>query len=515
MFSKLAIPAAMAMTAPTHPIELFFAYLCVLERTCAEDCVAMVFQMFHSTLLSSPFEEYPLTKRFSTPLITPLLIAASVSTSFPFRWIILPFGFSKFAICLQAASFALLGRVEKTETFLLSQPNYLRDIGDTRTTCQPASIKLGDNVYTVNPPALGSPEEIETIASPGMFEWTFGDITKPDDEIPGRTYAGFLYEGDSLDCNFADTSYKYGFCGLCRMQRNPFYVKLCTSFDLSITKLPNFAIKLQTKLKKRLIDVFSAYTNLTIEPNSLPLSAFPPTYAEIQPDLYRNRTITPRDIYSATIWVGDMAFVPSPNYRFHDNDSIAMETPEASIYVQDSKVSIGFFQMFLETEALGSSGFQLSILGIGDIRPLGQEHALTVFPPIAILFNNSYTTLGWLMEIAISDLNQRRIGATYICVKSIRKWRPFITLISVALGSSSGVFGAVWALLICLARQYDTHKIRHQRTEDKEDEPPKTGESFHDVDLLTIRHTSTEPLITGPDLDLASPTSEVSPGPIE
>lgn len=92
-----------------------------------------------------------------------------------------------------------------------------------------------------------------------------------------------------------------------------------------------------------------------------------------------------------------------------------------------------------------------------------------------------------MMDLAADDLHGKEIGSTYLCTKTTKKWLPVLKVISVTLGSSSGLFSGIFSyIIVAFARRYDRHnntrRIREAQTNmDKatftndEDE-----DSFHD-----------------------------------
>lgn len=76
------------------------------------------------------------------------------------------------------------------------------DENGTGTSCVAASIRLGDDVYTVESGNGNTdPEGLGVAESPGSFQWTIGDISRSSDEAWGKVYTGFLYDGDPMSCN--------------------------------------------------------------------------------------------------------------------------------------------------------------------------------------------------------------------------------------------------------------------------------------------------------------------------
>ncbi|EFP76089.2 uncharacterized protein PGTG_02530 [Puccinia graminis f. sp. tritici CRL 75-36-700-3] len=413
----------------------------------------MVVSFLNNKVFSS-FGQYPLTKEFSNQKITPIL---TISCGLVYA------GLLAFNILTQ-------GHGETSESLLLSYPENKIDENGTGTSCGPASLRLGDDVYTVQPGNVeNDPEGLGAAQAPGSFQWTIGDISRSSAAAWGKVYTGFLYDGDPMSCNvtsasftyqFQDTNYKYSLCGLCFLPTYEFRVKLCTTFDLSTTNLPNFAKDLQQSLQSRLGNMDSAYRNLSFEPHTLPLSAYPPYYSQDQIDVYGNKTLTSSDFTQLSIWIGDINFVPFVKNKPLQNTNHSDGTPQGNIFIHRSDKPTDFFSAFKITGDTSASGFQFSVLGVGGVRPLGSEYNLGSIPAsLSDLFQTSLSTLGWMMNAASADLNGRSIGATYLCTRTRKKWKPFITLVSVAVGSSSGVFGAFLAFMIFLARKYDERSL--------------------------------------------------------
>ncbi|PLW40608.1 hypothetical protein PCANC_13034 [Puccinia coronata f. sp. avenae] len=406
-----------------------------------------------SNKIFSSFGQYPLTKQFTNQKITPILM---LSCGFVYA-------------ALLAFNILTQGHEITSESVLLSYAENKVDQNGVGTSCGPASLKLGDDVYTVESGSgENDAEGLGVAESPGSFQWTIGDISRSGGAW-GKVYTGFLYDGDPMSCNVTsasfsyqlqDTNYKYSICGICFIPTYGFRIKLCTTLDLSTTNLPNFAKDLQESLQSRLGNIDSAYGNMTFEPHTLPVSAFPPSYTSDQPDLYGNKRFTSSDLTQLTIWIGDMNFVPSPHAKRLSKKNRFEETPQGDIFVHRDDSPSDFFGAFKSTVDSDASGFQFSVLGVGGVRPLGNRHDLTTLPTaLADLFQESLATLGWMMNAASEDLNMRSIGATYLCTRTRKKWKPFITLISIAIGSSSGVFGACLAAMLFLARKWDERSL--------------------------------------------------------
>ncbi|KAI9615620.1 hypothetical protein H4Q26_011562 [Puccinia striiformis f. sp. tritici PST-130] len=215
------------------------------------------------------------------------------------------------------------------------------------TSCGPASLRLSDDIYTVetgnaenDPEGLGVANHLAL--SNGLL------VISPD--LPMQL------EAKSIQASCTTVIRCPAICVRLLTFQRPIYL--------------TFAKDLQLSLQNRLGNIDSAYGSLTFEPHTLPLSGFPPYYSSDQPDVYGNRTFTSNDFTQLTIWIGDINFT----------------TGDAS-----------------------ASGFQFSVLGIGGVRPLGAQLNLgsNVPAPLSDLFHNSLSTLGWMMNAASADLNGR------------------------------------------------------------------------------------------------------------
>ncbi|KNZ59883.1 hypothetical protein VP01_164g14 [Puccinia sorghi] len=237
--------------------------------------------------------------------------------------------------------------------------------------------------------------------------------------------------------------------------------------------------------------------NLTFEPHALPTSAYPPSYSPDQSDLYGNRRFTSSDLTQFSIWIGDINFVPSassPQRGLHKKNEFDV-TPQGDIFVHRDATPSDFLSAFKSTAESSASGFQFSVLGVGGVRPLGNQYNPDSLPAsLSGLFHDSLSTLGWMMNAASEDLNKRSIGATYLCTKTRKKWKPFITLVSVAIGSSSGVFGACLGAMIfvsieskpfLLARKWDERFQARLEARDEIEESEGGGKHLS----MTKEHT--------------------------
>ncbi|KNZ46166.1 hypothetical protein VP01_74g9 [Puccinia sorghi] len=213
---------------------------------------------------------------------------------------------------------------------------------------------------------------------------------------------------------------------------------------------------------------------LTIALNTLPLSAFPPNYTEVQEDYYRNfkPTIGPRDITEVGTWLGGVSMIPAPQLSGYDVEFPwrTLPQPQGKIFVDNSAQPTGFYEAFNATYhalCLGHecSNFRITVNGIGALGPFGFRDSTRADIPEVIqsMFNRSLSYNVRMMDLAADDLHGKEIGATYLCTKTTKKWLPVLKVISVTLGSSSGLFSGIFSyIIVAFARRYDKH-INHTR----------------------------------------------------
>lgn len=403
----------------------------------------------------SCLNEYPLMKTYENPRVAPTIFLLS-PIDIHFLW--------------------PRGKVERSDSFLSSNFHDFTDAKGCKVTCQPASVKLGDNVFMVvpTPDNRKSLEDLQIAVSPRAFQWTVGDIAGKEDEEFGKTSTGFLYAGQAMNCSvtyvksiyqFQDTNIKYSICGSCTLETSK-SIKLCTSYDLATSNLPTFANAVQEKIQFHMFDVLDdLYPQLSLPPYSIPLGAFPPSYSNDQEDLYRKKTIHRGDVSQLTMWLRNVTLKPSSNFRFDKHLVLEqLHSPAGTLYLGNSTRPIDFFDAYKANDPTNNAGFQISVMGIGAVRPLGVNFNLSDIPEVlSLMFNYSYTINGWMMDLAGDDLNQKQIGVTYLCKKTYKQWQSLLKVISVTVGSSSGVFATLFTVLVALARHYDNRPKKGPR----------------------------------------------------
>lgn len=171
---------------------------------------------------------------------------------------------------------------------------------------------------------------------------------------------------------------------------------------------------------------------LTIALNTLPLSAFPPNYTEVQEDYYRSYkpTIGPRDITELGTWLGGVSMIPAPQLSGYDVNFPwrTLPRPQGKIFVDNSTQPTGFYEAFNATYhalCMGHecSNFRITVNGIGALGPFGfRDSNLANIPEvIQSMFNRSLAYNVRMMDLAADDLHGKEIGSTYLCTKTTKK----------------------------------------------------------------------------------------------
>lgn len=350
-------------------------------------------------------------------------------------------------------------------------------------TCQAAPVKLGDDVFMVvthstndRPPDLPQ----SPIVYQG-FRWTIFAIESTNNPGEGDTRTGFLYTGQTMSCSitdvnsvyhFHDPNFQYGICGSCSPADSSTAIRLCTSYDHLNTGMSGhkFTHLVRDAIESHMFDLIDRlYPRVSIPAHSLPLSAFPPDYSNAQEDLYGDQPIGRSVVSQMTMWLSNITWIPSLDDNFGDSDVSlgswnALTPPHGAIFVKNSTKPIDYFEAFKATD-LDGSGFQIAAMGIGQIRPLGDHYNLATMPTVlSSMFNYSFSINGMLMQLAGDDLHGKKLGVTYLCTKTRKKWLPVMKIVSVTVGSSLGVFSTFFAVMVALARRYDNHQKKVKRS---------------------------------------------------
>jgi hypothetical protein len=155
-----------------------------------------------------------------------------------------------------------------------------------------------------------------------------------------------------------------------------------------------------------------------------------------------------------TIWLGNVTFIPAADL----NDTPAkptpgtIEPPQGTVLLQDLSNPGSYFEAFKKTDEI-SSGFQISVVGVGEVRPFRMhEYNFTTIPLVlAQMFNYSYSINGLLMNSAAADLNQKEIGTHYLCNATRKEWLSGTKLFSTTVGNSMGTFGICLSIMVLVS----------------------------------------------------------------
>ncbi|EFP90241.2 uncharacterized protein PGTG_16519 [Puccinia graminis f. sp. tritici CRL 75-36-700-3] len=409
--------------------------------------------------LLSFLDEYPLTKKYSKREIGPLVLVVST---------LILTGLCIFNVFTQ-------GKAEKIESFLSTRflDNSTNGKGD-HVTCQPTLLKVDDNFFMVIPPdenetLTASVEDLQIAAHSNMsFKWTLVDIGDESGTGSRKVSTGFLYRGERTNCSvnfvkstyqFQDTNYQYIVCGTCLIGTK-LKAKLCNSLNAAADDLLRGSSGRFWTSSAHVYRSFDGYDpRLSIPLHTLPLSAFPPNYTEVQEDYYRSfkPTIGPRDITELGTWLGGVKLIPASQLSGYDVEFPwrTLPPPQGNIFVDNSTEPSDFFSAFNTTyhalcQGHECSNFRITVNGIGALGPFGfKDTKLFKIPEVLMdMFNRSLSYDVRIMDLAANDLHGKEIGATYLCTKTTKKWLPLLKVISVTLGSSSGLFSGIFSYVI-------------------------------------------------------------------
>ncbi|KAA1136548.1 hypothetical protein PGTUg99_035212 [Puccinia graminis f. sp. tritici] len=379
------------------------------------------------------------------------------------------------------------GKVEKSEPFLSARflDNFMLDGGE-HVTCQPALLKVDDNFFMVIPPNENEATKISVdhlqiaTRSNMSFKWTLVEVGDQPNVGSRKVTTGFFYRGETTNCTanivkstyqFQDANNQYIFCGTCFIGNSTLKAKFCNSLngvsdDLFRRSTSHFWWSAEGLYRG--FDTF--HPQLPIPLYTLPLSAFPPNYSELQEDYYRNYKpiISPRDITEVGTWLGGVSLMPATQLSNYDVGfpPQPLPPPQGKIFIDNSTQPSNFFDVFNNTyeticHEQFCSFFRVVVNGIGPILPFGSHaKALEKVPEaLLLMFNRTLSFNFRIMDLAADDLQGKEIGATYLCTKTKKVWLPALKVVSVTLGSSAGVFSAIFSyVIVAFARQYDNRK---------------------------------------------------------
>ncbi|EFP89695.2 uncharacterized protein PGTG_15351 [Puccinia graminis f. sp. tritici CRL 75-36-700-3] len=324
------------------------------------------------------------------------------------------------------------------------------------------------------------------------FKWTLVDIG--DESGTGSRKVNFV----KSTYQFQDTNYQYIVCGTCLIG-NTLKAKLCNSLNAAADDLLRGSSGRFWASSAHVYRSFDGYDpRLSIPLHTLPLSAFPPNYTEVQEDYYRSfkPTIGPHDITELGTWLGGVRLIPASQLSGYDVEFPwrTLPPPQGNIFVDNSTEPSDFFSAFNTTyhalcQGHECSNFRITVNGIGALGPFGFKDSKQFKIPEVLMdmFNRSLSYDVRIMDLAANDLHGKEIGATYLCTKTTKKWLPLLKVISVTLGSSSGLFSGIFSyVIVALARRYDKHhenRRNSQATQTRMDESTLNSEDDKDSSL--------------------------------
>lgn len=202
--------------------------------------------------------------------------------------------------------------------------------------------------------------------------------------------------------------------------------------------------------------------SLSIPSASLSLSAFPPDYDQNgnrEGEVLRQKNITAHEVSKLSIWLGSVRMMPPPVWIYpSDSNSTEIELPGAMVFLNESEQPIDYFEAFRATSPSRQSGFQISVIGTGIVRPLGNQLNLLAIPDgLAMYFNSSFSALGRMIDLGIYDLDGAELsGLMRVCNVTEKYLYPVMRRISITLAGALGAFGPIFAVLIAAAKQLDS-----------------------------------------------------------
>ncbi|WAQ89255.1 hypothetical protein PtA15_10A679 [Puccinia triticina] len=418
--------------------------------------------------------EYPLMKTYRDRRIPSTILIASI---------LLFTGLIIFNLITQ-------GKSDQSRTFIslnfIDERTRLhsKNTSGTKFSCDTSKVRLGDNIFMVhqNDQDKISEEDAfeapESQNSPGVFQWTVYEINIADQ----NNVTEFRYSGQTLNCTivfvktiyqFFHHNYIYSTCGKCTYDdertNKQIKITLCSSYDHSNAVMPAVSRGSQINLRDRVFHVLERlYPMLSINSSDLPLPAYPPDYNLSQEDLYRKNMIRRQDVSQLHIWLGGVVFSPRGNLKYEPTlTSQTIESPQGSVFLENMSDPGSYFEAFKQTDEKDpGSGFQISVIGVGEVRPFGlHEYNHASLPPIiSQMFNYSYSISGLMMNLAADDLNSKVIGAHYLCNATRKEWQPFVKVFSTTMGSTMGVFGICFSIMLVVARRIDNFVNTHQES---------------------------------------------------
>jgi hypothetical protein len=197
------------------------------------------------------------------------------------------------------------------------------------------------------------------------------------------------------------------------------------------------------------------YQRLSIPPNSLPLSTFPPSYNTTQEDLYRGHQINPRDFSQLNLDLIMQFSPPNPKEHTWTYDPHTFPSADSEIRIKNASHGKTTVSSLLEAFTKSAdSEFSLTVTGTGKLSFFGPWHNETRNTPEVFqsLLNQTLDISGRLFSLAAWDLDALTISVNYLCIDTKKEWLPPLKAFSIIAGSSIGTFSAILTILLLVSR---------------------------------------------------------------
>jgi len=349
------------------------------------------------------------------------------------------------------------------------------------TSCSPALVEVGSLLYT---------------RPTGTFNWIIQGI---DNGVPDQFATALQYTGAGMTANitsfgltysFAQQSFKYGICANATFnspvkhngalnidQSQTMVISLCTDFDLSTANLPPWTAAGQQTIQNSVFGISQYFQMLSLPNGTFPSQLFPPYGQPSTSPPITDTTITPDKVIDVSMWMNGFIYLPSTSGNTsHD------------VVLPGSDTVLNLTQAFQQTSSSGNgpSGFLLALTGIGGLlleETTGEPPVITYMRSYMIASGNT------MMDLASTDLNNRTLGASYLCTIKGSQWKPILTLISVILGNNAGLFAGILAGLVAVATLFDTSSYREVEQERVALNPPYTPRHYQEGPGYTLPYT--------------------------
>ncbi|KIY69801.1 hypothetical protein CYLTODRAFT_452303 [Cylindrobasidium torrendii FP15055 ss-10] len=416
----------------------------------------------------SPFSEYQPTKPFSRRWIGTSILTCSI---------IALFGLAMFNVYTQGHE--LITSTIVSQTFY-SENNPLRN-GTSTTSCQSSLLDVSSSYYTRT---STSRQNGTSVVNPGSFKWTVNAFN-PDGKLDTVQAA---YNGEEMSCNvtsfglthhFAGNYFMFGVCAKCRMldHKDETYggsakidvLDMCSHFNQQLDDWPSYATdSLISQISQRDTNIGTFYDQLNFQPGALPDSVFPWGSNHTSEDT----TVTPALIEYVNIWLaGFNYYSTSESFSLLDGEygECGLRYCPQNEYRLDNETSSEQghtdLSQLLKTN---TSGSVLPVLGIGNLQPsLANGGDVSQLPGVLPqMYNEIFSVAAYMLDAALVDLTHRSIATSFICTVQTEESKKGWMMISVVVGSTLAVFGAIRTALITLGAFIDEELISRNAARD-------------------------------------------------